>query len=116
MTTSRANSEIVTVGAPVDAKPARRPHRIALEGSAVRVVPLDPVVHGDALFDGTHDETKEQLCLYLFDGPFATRAAFNFYLREKATSEDPLFFAILDKASGDAVGHAAYCASSQRIA
>jgi RimJ/RimL family protein N-acetyltransferase len=108
MTASRANSEIVSVGAPIDAKPAKRPQRTTLEGCAVRVVPLDPVVHGDALFDGTHGAEKEQLWLYLFDGPFATRAAFDSYLQQKATSEDPLFFAVLDKASGDAVGHAAY--------
>jgi RimJ/RimL family protein N-acetyltransferase len=108
MTASRANSEVVSVGAPVDAKPAKRPQRTALEGSAIRIVPLDPAVHGDALFEGTHGAAKEQLWLYLFDGPFATRAAFDSYLREKAISEDPLFFAILDKASGNAVGHAAY--------
>jgi RimJ/RimL family protein N-acetyltransferase len=108
MTATRTNSEIVSAGVPIDATPAKRPQRTTLEGSAVRVVRLDPVVHGDALFDGTHGETKEQLWLYLFDGPFATRAAFDTYLREKASSEDPLFFAILDKTSGDAVGHAAY--------
>jgi RimJ/RimL family protein N-acetyltransferase len=34
--------------------------------------------------------------------------AFDLHLHQKASSEDPLFFAIVDKPSGDAVGYAAY--------
>ena len=45
---------------------------------------------------------------YLFEGPFADRAAFDLHLQRIAASEDPLFFAILDKASGSAVGYASY--------
>jgi RimJ/RimL family protein N-acetyltransferase len=48
------------------------------------------------------------LWLYLFEGPFPDRAAFDAHLRRMAASEDPLFFAILDRASGPAVGYAAY--------
>ena len=108
MTVSNRPSGTVSVGGKVDATPARRPQRRKLEGRGVSVVPLDPLVHGDSLFAGTQGAENENLWRYLFEGPFATRAAFDSYLKQKASSEDPLFYAILDQASGDAVGHAAY--------
>lgn len=69
---------------------------------------LDPIAHGDALYRGTHGADNDQQWRYLWDGPFPDRASFDSYLKQKATSEDPLFFAIVDKASGQAAGHAAY--------
>ena len=87
---------------------ATRPQRTTFDGRVVRVAPLDPLAHADALFEGTRGDVNESLWLYLFEGPFATRAAFDSHLAQKASSEDPLFFAIVDKSSGDAVGYAAY--------
>jgi RimJ/RimL family protein N-acetyltransferase len=57
------------------------------------------------LFDGAkgHDE----LWTYLFDGPYHDRAAFDTVTAQMAKSEDPLYYAILDKSSGLAVGRAA---------
>src|SRR5262249_22237296 len=49
-----------------------------------------------------------RLWLYLFEGPFEDRAAFDAHLQRKAASEDPLFFTILDKDLNRACGHAAY--------
>jgi RimJ/RimL family protein N-acetyltransferase len=106
--TSKPDSKIVSVGARVEATPAKRPQRTTLDGRVVNVVPLDPAAHAGSLFEGTRGEENEELWLYLFDGPFATRAEFDSDLAQKASSEDPLFFAILDKASGNAVGYAAY--------
>jgi RimJ/RimL family protein N-acetyltransferase len=105
--TSKSEIEIAPVGVRVDARRAKRPQRTKLEGRAVSVVPLDSA-HVEALFNATRGKENEPLWLYLFDGPFANRVDFESYVREKASSEDPLFFAILDNASGDAVGHAAY--------
>jgi RimJ/RimL family protein N-acetyltransferase len=106
--TSKTDTEIVKVGVPVDAAAAERPQRTRMNGRVVSLVPLDPVAHADALFKGTLGEGNERLWAYLFDGPFSTRAAFDSYIQQKASTEDPLFFAILDNSSGDAVGHAAY--------
>ncbi len=100
--------ETASIGEQVDSKPVKRPQRTKLEGRVVSVVPLDASAHADALFEGTRGHENEPLWLYLFDGPFATRADFQSYIKQKASSEDPLFFAILDNVSGDAVGHAAY--------
>ena len=106
--TSTHNIKALPIGPQVEAMPAKRPQRTTLNGRVVSIVPLDPVAHADALFKSACGEKNEALWLYLFEGPFATRAAFDSHLQQKASSEDPLFFAILDKSSGDAVGYAAY--------
>ena len=100
----------MTIAASVmDASPARRPERIVLPGRVVSLVPLDADAHGEALFRGSHgDEVRERVWDYLFDGPFADLASFSASLKKKAATLDPLFFAVLDNATGKALGHAAY--------
>ena len=101
-------TDSVPFDAQVDDAPAKRPQRATLDGRVVSIVPLNPLAHAATLFDSTRGVENERLWLYLFEGPFATRADFDSHLKQKASSEDPLFFAILDKHSGDAVGYAAY--------
>ncbi len=93
---------------PVNSSPARRPSRARLQGRLVTLTPLDPVAHGEALYQGTRGEAGDRLWLYLFEGPFPNRADFDLHLQRMAASEDPMFFAILDRASGSAAGYAAY--------
>jgi RimJ/RimL family protein N-acetyltransferase len=107
MTISSTDSA-TSIGARVDETPAKRPQRTTLEGRMVRIVPLDPSAHADALFNSTRGKENDALWLYLFEGPFATRAEFDLLLNQRASSEDPLFFAIVDKSSGDAAGYASY--------
>ena len=96
------------IGPSVIASSATRPGRTTLQGRLVTLTPLDPVAHGEALFEATRGEAGDQLWLYLFEGPFSNRAEFDSHLQKAAASDDPLFFAILDRASGTAVGYAAY--------
>jgi RimJ/RimL family protein N-acetyltransferase len=96
------------IGPAVDGTPARRPARTTLPGRVVTLAPLDPQAHGAALYEGTCGEAGDRLWQYLFEGPFTDRAAFDVHLRRIAASEDPLFLAILDNASGRAVGYASY--------
>ena len=96
------------LGHEVDPRPARRPDRVALAGRDVDVVPLDPAAHGDALFEGTAGPANDALWTYLFDGPFRDRPSFDRALERNATSDDPLFFAIVDRASRRATGQAAF--------
>ena len=104
-----AKSEVaMPIGPGVDGTPARRPGRTTLPGRVVTLAPLDPHAHGDALYEGTRGEAGDRLWQYLFEGPFADRAAFDIHLQRIAASEDPLFLAILDNASGRAVGYASY--------
>jgi RimJ/RimL family protein N-acetyltransferase len=91
-----------------DLNPVLPPQRQILEGRFVRLEPLDPVVHGDALYEGTHGNGRAEVWRYLFEGPFPDRSTFNAFLEREAASEDPLFFAIVDRASELAVGQAAF--------
>lgn len=95
------------IGSPVDSHPAKRPERVTLGGNYVSIVPLDPGRHGDALYGEASGAGNEGLWLYLFDGPFYERAPFDVNLERKAASEDPLFYAIVDNARGEAAGHVA---------
>lgn len=97
------------VGPEVDTAPARRPDRTTvLEGRHVRLVPIDSDAHAAALFAGSHGSGHESLWVYLFPPPFPDEAAFRGYIDKAAASEDPFMLAILDRASGEAIGHATY--------
>jgi RimJ/RimL family protein N-acetyltransferase len=87
----------------VNASPAKRPERKILEGRFVILAPLDARAHGDDLFAGARGQ--DQIWTYMGDGPYPDRAAFQASLEAKAKSEDPLFFAIVEKASGRALGY-----------
>jgi RimJ/RimL family protein N-acetyltransferase len=90
----------------IDPRPAPRPQRITLEGRCVRLVPLDASAHGADLWSLTCAPENDALWLYLFDGPYRERAAFDQALAKKAAADDPLFFAILERDGGRAVGYA----------
>ncbi|PZQ85748.1 MAG: N-acetyltransferase [Ancylobacter novellus] len=96
------------LGKVVDTAPAPRPARVVMAGTHVDLVPFDPGVHGPALFEATQGPEGEPLWAYLPHGPYEDYAAFDSYYQAAALREDPLLFAIIDKASGVAVGHATY--------
>jgi RimJ/RimL family protein N-acetyltransferase/ribosomal protein S18 acetylase RimI-like enzyme len=91
------------VGPPVATHPARRPVPTTLKGRFVTLAPLD-VSHAESLYADTHGPRKNSMWRYLFDGPFEDLESFRASIASKATSADPLFFAILD-AAGTCVGH-----------
>lgn len=97
------------VGEPLDTAHARRPDRsTALEGAHVRLVPVDPAAHGEALYANAHGPERDALWLYLFPPPFADLPSFQAYLERSAASSDPFMYAILDRQTGEPVGHATY--------
>jgi len=91
----------------VNAAPAHRPERVTLAGRYVDVTPIDPAAHGDALFENIGRPVHDSLWTYMFDGPFASRAEFDAALRKIAASSDPLYYAIVDRATRTAIGRAA---------
>lgn len=99
------------VGERVDAHPALRPARVTLAGRDVDLVPLRASAHGDALFDGAGGLEHDALWTYMHHGPFSDRSAFDAWLAANERSDDPLYFAIVDRVSARAVG----CASLMRI-
>ncbi|GAA5544090.1 MULTISPECIES: GNAT family protein [Brucella] len=84
--------------------PRPKPERKVLEGRYVRLEPLDPQKHGDELFAASSVTDADQRFTWLFEFPPATRAEFEPWLDKVSKSEDPLFFAVIDKASGKVAG------------
>lgn len=80
----------------------KRPERVALQGPNVKIVPLDAPAHAEPLYAGSRDT---ELWRYLFNGPYANEADFRAWLESREKSEDPLFFTILNAASGVPVGY-----------
>ena len=82
--------------------PLRRPERVVLEGKHVKIVPLDAAAHARALYVGSREP---KLWRYLFNGPYTHEAEFREWLEGREKSEDPLFFTILEAASGAPAGY-----------
>jgi len=77
--------------------PARTPGRIPLVGATVRLAPIDPANHADALFAASHEiDGGKAVFRYLPYGPFAGVDDFKPWLEQCASSNDPLFVAILE--------------------
>jgi len=93
------------IGAPVESHPAEVPQRITLSGRFVRLEPLDVARHGESIWRETHGPTKESIWQYLFEAPFADREAFFAHLERKSQLQDPLFFAIVNQKTGEALGY-----------
>src|SRR5271156_6315572 len=83
-----------------------RPERGTGEGRGATLAPLDAARHAEALYEGSNgDAAREAVWIYLFDGPYTSRDEFRANIEAKARSTDPLFFAVIDNASGRAVGY-----------
>jgi len=96
------------LGPVVDASPARLPTARPLAGRFVSLRGLDPAADARTLYEGSHGPDASLLWRYLSDGPYSDIGAFSASLAKNAVSKDPLYFAIVDNASGDAVGYAAF--------
>jgi RimJ/RimL family protein N-acetyltransferase len=90
------------IGVVVDTTPAGRPGAVRLEGRYCRVEKLDPAQHGDALWQAV--KGHDRLWTYMGYGPFADGKAFANWLDERAVLLDPFSYAVLDWASGAALG------------
>ncbi|WP_407976751.1 GNAT family N-acetyltransferase [Brucella pseudogrignonensis] len=90
-----------------DWTPRPKPEHKVLEGQYVRLEPLDAARHGDELFAASSVEDADQRFTWLFEVPPATREAFEPWLEKVSGSEDPLFVAVIDKASGKVAGRQA---------
>jgi RimJ/RimL family protein N-acetyltransferase len=87
-------------------KPARLPQRVALEGATVVLEPVDPGRHATDLFSSSAN--APELWKHLAYGPFASQEVFTKWLEDRAATDDPLFYAIIDRESRVARGMASY--------
>lgn len=103
------------VGAPLpEWQTAQRPRPETLEGRRVHLEPLSPERHADPLHvaflspgEGPLD-APEARWTYSGGMPFRSAAEHRDWLKARAASQDPLFFALVDPASGRALGLASY--------
>ena len=87
-----------------DPAPARRPQRVVLDGRYCRLEPIDPARHGADLLVASTPPDAARRFRYLFDPVVRTRADLDQWLAKAAVSEDPLVFAVIDKATGRCEG------------
>jgi RimJ/RimL family protein N-acetyltransferase len=85
-------------------QPRQRPAREPLEGRHVRLEPIDAERHGDDLYEVATVPDAADRFRYLREEPPESRAAFQLWLQAAQASEDPLYFAVVDKASDKAAG------------
>lgn len=81
-----------------------RPMRLVLEGRYVRLEPLNAARHGDGLYAASSVADADGRFAWLPETPPQSRVEFQSWLDRAEASEDPLYFAIIDQASGEVVG------------
>jgi RimJ/RimL family protein N-acetyltransferase len=83
------------------------PPRQPIRGDWVDLEPLDPERHGPSLWRALEGAAPSHWT-YLPYGPFAGFPAFRGWLARDCCGDDPLFFAVVDRPTRDAIGIASY--------
>ena len=108
-TASRTNEFGQPIGTPVAGwKSPPAPRRSFQKGQYCQLEPLCEDTHGRSLFDAFAADVRGVNWTYMPYGPFTAYADFSRWLGWACEATDPLFFAIVDSATGRAAGFAAY--------
>lgn len=93
------------LGPIVNATPALYPQHNPIHGRTITLEPLN-TKHTDSLFEclGGSEALNASAWDYLFVGPFPTKPAFSDFIAQKSASKDPLYFTVIENASGRALG------------
>ena len=86
--------------------PRPRPARVVLDGRYARLEPLG-AAHAPALHQASAAPGAESRFAYLFDQPPGAPADTEAWIAKMTAGDDPLFSAVIDKASGRAEGRQA---------
>jgi RimJ/RimL family protein N-acetyltransferase len=84
--------------------PVSRPSRTTLTGRFCRVEPLDAALHVADLHAANSLDTEGRNWTYLPYGPYADLESYRAWVVTVTQQDDPLFYAIVDLATGKAVG------------
>ncbi len=84
-----------------------RPDRVVLDGRYARLEPLDVAQHGQGLFEAAQGPGADARFRYLFEETPADMATMMPWLQRAAASVDPMFFAVINRATGRAEGRQA---------
>jgi len=106
----RHNEFGLPIGDPVPDWTARKaPSRGPMEGRYCRIEALDVDRHAADLFKAFGADARGEMWTYMGSGgPFATLEQLTDWMQAISRPDDPLFHAIIDRATGKAVGTAAY--------
>jgi len=91
-----------------DWAPPPPPRRERLEGRFCHLEPLNPARHAGALHAAMASEPDARGWTYLPYGPFGSSAEYRRWMDTACKTDDPLFFAIVERAGGEPVGLASY--------
>ncbi len=91
-----------------DWKGCQPPPRTPMVGRFCRLEPLDTALHCDELYEAFSDDSEGKLWTYMAVGPFESLDQFRGWIETVRVSADPQFYAIVDTASGKAVGVSAF--------
>jgi RimJ/RimL family protein N-acetyltransferase len=85
-----------------------RPPRTVMRGSLVRLEPLDAAKHASALHEAYSLDADARHWTYLPYGPFDSAADYAQWVESVQSQDDALYFAIVNPATGQPAGVAAY--------
>ena len=92
-----------------------RPLRTSMDGRFCRVEPLDPSRHAADLHAANLQDTAGANWTYLAYGPFASLDDYRDWITQTCLGDDPLFHAVVDRATNRAVGVASYLRIDERV-
>jgi len=84
------------------------PPHVSLPGRYCRLEPLDAARHARDLYEAQADDPDGTRWTYSFHGPYTDFASYEQWCQGAQISRDPQFYAIVDAASGHAVGTCTY--------
>jgi RimJ/RimL family protein N-acetyltransferase len=88
--------------------PPVHPHIEQLDGNYCHLVRLNPGLHARDLFEANTQGPDSRNWTYLSYGPFQSFEDFSSWVDTESRKSDPLFFAIISRETGKAVGVASY--------
>jgi RimJ/RimL family protein N-acetyltransferase len=88
--------------------PRELPPRAPMPGRYARLEPLDASKHADSLWEANASDTEGLRWTYLFEDKPRTLEAYREWAARSASTQDPLFFAVVDVATGRALGVLAF--------
>jgi len=84
------------------------PSRLPMVGRTCRLEVLDPERHARDLYEANSQDRDDRIWIYLPYGPFESFDAYRNWADDVSKASDPLFHAIVDRATDKAVGVASY--------
>jgi len=97
------------VGAPLHGwRAPPRPPRKPFTGRYCRLEPADPERHAADLHAANARDAEGRMWVYLAYGPFESESDYRQWLAASAGGDDPVFYAVVEAASGRAVGLASF--------